>query len=136
MPSVRKKRAQNKRNYRLRKESITAAQRAKYWANPEKYREYSRLCYWNDVVRRRRFAREYSRVHYWKKKVASVIGKTPVQGGQRPSPSDITTWPATADPTWSGDTTTNTKASNSDHGYHKCNNPCVSLHHFHYNTCL
>ena len=84
MPSVRKKRAQNKRNYRLRKESITAAQRAKYWANPEKYREYSRLYYWNDVVRRRRFAREYSRVHYWKKKVASVIGKTPVQGGQRP----------------------------------------------------
>ena len=116
MRSVRKKRAQDKMIYRLRQESIKAANRARYWANPEKHRErsreYSRISYWNNPCKKR----ELGRKSYWKKKaVSGQVGKTLVENGQSPSPSNTTTWPATADPgitparsttTRSGDITT------------------------------
>ena len=180
MRSVRKKRAQDKVYYRLRQESIKAANRARYWANPEKYRErsreysrinyranpekyrersreYSRINYRANPEKYRERSREYSRINYWKKKASS--GKTPnIQKSQCPSRSDITTWPVTADPGTTptsgssdtttlpaatdpgltaarpptsrpSDTTTDTKASNSNHHCPKHNNS-VSVYHF------
>ena len=68
MRSVRKKRAQDKMYYRLRQESIKAANRARYWANPEKYRErsreYSRINYRANPEKYRERSREYSRICY------------------------------------------------------------------------
>ena len=38
MPSVRKKRAQNKKNYLRKKQNRREASRTKYWENPDKQR--------------------------------------------------------------------------------------------------
>ena len=61
MPSVRKKRAQNKQNYLRNKENRKEAARTKYWENPDKQRARCRASYWENPDK----GRASSRAHYW-----------------------------------------------------------------------
>ena len=78
MPSVRKKPAQNKKNYLRKKQNRREASRTKYWENPDKQRAASqasnntdkkraadRASYWEDPESKRAFSRASSHTRYW-----------------------------------------------------------------------
>ena len=62
MPSVRKKRAQNKQYYLRNKQGIREVTRTKYWENPDKQRSACRASYWKNPGKRR----ASSRASYWR----------------------------------------------------------------------
>ena len=65
MPSVRKKRAQNKQNYLRNKENRREVARSKYWENPDKQRARRRASYWENPDKGRASSRVSSHTHYW-----------------------------------------------------------------------
>ena len=65
MPSVRKKRAQNKQINLRNKENRKEAARTKYWKNPDKQRARCWASYWENLDKGTASSRVSSYTRYW-----------------------------------------------------------------------